>query len=79
VVGLRPFRRPGFRVEAETLGDTLIVHNYGHGGGGITLSWGTSKLAVDLGAQGRSGSAAVIGCGAVGLATARLLQEPVSR
>jgi len=75
VVGLRPFRRPGFRVEAESLGDTLIVHNYGHGGGGITLSWGTSKLAVDLGAQGRSGTAAVIGCGAVGLATARLLQE----
>ena len=74
VVGLRPFRHTGFRVEPETLGDTLVIHNYGHGGGGITLSWGTAKLAVDL-AQDRSGPAAVIGCGAVGLATARLLQE----
>jgi D-amino-acid oxidase len=24
------------------------VHNYGHGGGGMTLSWGTASLAVDL-------------------------------
>ena len=74
VVGLRPFRHTGFRVEAESVGDTLVIHNYGHGGGGITLSWGTAKLAVDL-AQDRAGPAAVIGCGAVGLATARLLQE----
>ena len=62
-------------VRAEKLGDILLVHNYGHGGGGITLSWGTAKLAVDLGAPGRSGAAAVLGSGAVGLATARLAQE----
>ena len=75
VVGLRPYRPSGFVVRAESLGDCLVVHNYGHGGAGITLSWGTAKLAVDLGAQGRSGAAAVLGCGAVGLANARLLQE----
>ena len=75
VVGLRPFRASGFVVRAETLGDTLVVHNYGHGGAGITLSWGTSKLAVDIGAPGHRGSVAVLGCGAVGLANARLLQE----
>jgi len=75
VVGLRPFRPSGFVVRAERLGDTLVVHNYGHGGAGITLSWGTSKLAVDIGAPGYRGSVAVIGCGAVGLANARLLQE----
>lgn len=75
VVGLRPYRPSGFVVRAETVGDTLVVHNYGHGGAGITLSWGTSRLAVDIGAQGRSGRAAVLGCGAVGLANARLLQE----
>jgi D-amino-acid oxidase len=75
VVGLRPFRPSGFVVRAERLGDTLVVHNYGHGGAGITLSWGTSKLAVDLGAQGHRGAVAVLGCGAVGLANARLLQE----
>jgi D-amino-acid oxidase len=51
------------------------VHNYGHGGAGITLSWGTSKLAVDIGAPGHRGPVAVLGCGAVGLANARLLQE----
>jgi D-amino-acid oxidase len=75
VVGLRPYRPSGFVVRAERLGDTLVVHNYGHGGGGITLSWGTSKLAVDIGAPGQRGPVAVLGCGAVGLANGRLLQE----
>ena len=76
IVGFRPFRPDGFRVEAEPCGDKLLVHNYGHGGCGVTLSWGTASLAVDLIAEsGRGGPAAVIGCGAVGLATARLLQE----
>ena len=75
-VGLRPFRPSGFVVSAETLGDKLLVHNYGHGGAGVTLSWGTAELAADLVRQGgRTGSAAVIGCGAVGLATARVLQS----
>jgi D-amino-acid oxidase len=75
VVGLRPFRPSGFRVAKEMVGETAVVHNYGHGGGGITLSWGTSKLAVDLGLPGHVGPVAVLGCGAVGLATARLAQE----
>jgi glycine/D-amino acid oxidase-like deaminating enzyme len=75
VVGLRPFRPSGFRVAKETIGETAVVHNYGHGGGGITLSWGTSKLAADLGLPGHVGPVAVLGCGAVGLATARLAQE----
>ena len=75
IAGLRPFRPSGFVVRSETLGDTVVIHNYGHGGGGITLSWGTAKLAVDLVPPGHRGSVAVIGCGAVGLATARLLQE----
>ena len=75
VAGLRPYRRQGFVVRAETLGETRLVHNYGHGGGGITLSWGTSKLATELGLPGHSGAVAVIGSGAVGLATARLVQE----
>jgi glycine/D-amino acid oxidase-like deaminating enzyme len=48
VVGLRPYRDEGFVVEAERLGDKLLVHNYGHGGAGVTLSWGTSSLAVDI-------------------------------
>jgi len=75
VVGLRPFRPSGFVVRAEKIGDTTVVHNYGHGGGGITLSWGTSELAVDEAWKTGEKRFAVLGCGAVGLATARLLQQ----
>jgi glycine/D-amino acid oxidase-like deaminating enzyme len=75
VAGLRPFRRQGFVVRPEALGEKRLVHNYGHGGGGITLSWGSSKLAIDLGLQGHSGSVAVLGSGVMGLSTARLVQE----
>ena len=48
VVGLRPFRSEGFVVEAERLGQKLLVHNYGHGGAGVTLSWGTASQAADI-------------------------------
>ena len=73
VAGLRPFRSSGFVVRAERLGDKTVVHNYGHGGGGITLSWGTSHLAMELALQTGCRSCAVIGCGAVGLASATLM------
>ena len=75
VAGLRPYRDSGFVVRADRIGETRIVHNYGHGGAGITLSWGTSRLACDLGLAGHTGSVAVIGCGVMGLTTARLVQE----
>ena len=75
VVGLRPFRPSGFVVKAEKLGEKLVIHNYGHGGAGITLSWGTSQLATALLPAEPVSSVAVLGCGAVGLATARLLQD----
>ena len=75
VAGLRPYRPAGFVVRRDTLGDKALVHNYGHGGAGITLSWGSSRLAVDLGLAGHSGSVAVIGSGVMGLTTAKLVQE----
>lgn len=75
VAGLRPYRASGFVVRREQLGDKVLVHNYGHGGAGITLSWGSSRLAADLGLQGHSGPVAVIGAGVMGLSTARLVQE----
>jgi D-amino-acid oxidase len=75
VAGLRPFRASGFVVRAEALGDKRLVHNYGHGGAGITLSWGSSKLATQLGLAGHRGAVAVIGAGVMGLTTARLVQE----
>jgi len=68
-------RPSGFRVEREQVGDTVVVHNYGHGGGGITLSWGTAKLATDLSLKGHTGSVAVLGCGVIGLTTARMAQD----
>lgn len=74
VVGLRPFRAAGFVVRAERLGGKVVVHNYGHGGAGITLSWGSSALAVREAPAGDR-RAAVIGCGVMGLTTARLLQD----
>jgi glycine/D-amino acid oxidase-like deaminating enzyme len=75
IVGLRPFRPSGFVVRAEKLGDKVLVHNYGHGGCGVTLSWGTATLAVDEVLRTGARRVAVLGCGAVGLATARLLQQ----
>ncbi|MER6785654.1 FAD-dependent oxidoreductase [Streptomyces sp. NPDC000658] len=46
-VGLRPVR-PEVRLEAEHRDATLLLHNYGHGGAGLTLSWGCAAEAADL-------------------------------
>lgn len=47
-VGLRP-GRPGVRLEPDLLPDsTPCVHNYGHGGAGVTLSWGCADEVVRL-------------------------------
>ena len=72
---LRPYRPAGFVVRRDQLGDKVLVHNYGHGGAGITLSWGTSQLAASLGLIGHKGPVAVIGAGVMGLTTARLVQQ----
>lgn len=74
-VGLRPFRPSGPRIEAETLDRKTIVHNYGHGGSGWSLSWGTGNIARNLVLATGVKQVAVLGCGTVGIATARLLQE----
>ncbi|MDH3439245.1 MAG: FAD-binding oxidoreductase [Gammaproteobacteria bacterium] len=75
VVGHRPYRAKGFVVRSEKLGDKVVVHNYGHGGSGISLSWGSSALAVreTLGMEHRD--VAVIGSGVMGLTSVRLLQD----
>lgn len=57
------------------MGTKLLVHNYGHGGGGVSLSWGSAHFAALLAFSSPHRSAAVLGAGAVGLATARLLQD----
>jgi glycine/D-amino acid oxidase-like deaminating enzyme len=75
IAGLRPFRPQGFVVRGESLGDHTVVHNYGHGGGGISLCWGSSALAVESATATGQRRFAVIGCGVMGLTTARLLQD----
>jgi glycine/D-amino acid oxidase-like deaminating enzyme len=75
VQGIRPFRPAGFVVRAEALGPKTVIHNYGHGGAGVTLSWGTAHLALELALATPHRRCAVLGCGAVGLATARLFQR----
>jgi len=75
IAGLRPFRPSGFVVRSEKLDHKVVIHNYGHGGAGITLSWGTAQLAVEQAASMEARQVAVIGCGVVGLSTARLLQQ----
>jgi D-amino-acid oxidase len=47
-VGLRPGRRDGVRLEAEQVGSTTVVHNYGHDGTGVSWSWGCAADAVAL-------------------------------
>jgi len=75
IVGHRPFRSNGFRVEREQIDDKVVIHNYGHGGGGLSLGWGSSALAVREAADLVPGEVAVIGSGIMGLCTARLLQD----
>jgi glycine/D-amino acid oxidase-like deaminating enzyme len=71
----RPFREAGPRIESEKLGRKTVVHNYGHGGSGWSLSWGSSQLAVRQAAAGGQREIAVIGCGALGLTSGLLAQR----
>ncbi|KAB8227731.1 FAD-dependent oxidoreductase [Aspergillus alliaceus] len=48
IVGLRPVRQNGTRIEKERIGDTWVVHNYGAGGAGYQSSYGCAQAAVDL-------------------------------
>lgn len=74
-VGLRPHRDSGFMLRAEKLEEKLLVHNYGHGGSGMSLSWGTSYMAAEIASEREQRRAAVIGCGVAGLTSARQLQR----
>jgi glycine/D-amino acid oxidase-like deaminating enzyme len=74
-VGLRPFRPAGFVLRAEKLDRKLLVHNYGHGGSGMSLSWGTASMVAELALEHTERRAAVLGCGVVGLTSARELQR----
>ncbi len=76
-VCLRPFRAVGPRLDVERVGDKVVVHNYGHGGSGWSLSWGSAEVVVHkaLEALGGAREIAVVGCGALGLTAAITAQR----
>ena len=77
--GLRPTRKTGIRLGLDTTvgrdQGKSIIHNYGHGGAGITLSLACSarvtKAVSDLVGRGALPRVAVIGSGVAGLTVAR--------
>lgn len=76
-VCLRPFRAAGPRMDVEHVGNRIVVHNYGHGGSGWSLSWGAADVAVTKAREALQGGrdVAVIGCGALGLTAAITAQR----
>jgi D-amino-acid oxidase len=78
VAGIRPVRATTFRLEPENVGSKFVVHNYGHGGAGITMSWGCAdevRKIVSQQAGAARGPVAVLGGGVMGLTAATLLVE----
>jgi D-amino-acid oxidase len=89
IVGVRPYRRGGVRLElmpapiANAGGQAYLIHNYGHGGAGITLSWGCASVVVDhiaavtllLQQARRKPSVAIMGAGVIGLTVATELRR----
>jgi glycine/D-amino acid oxidase-like deaminating enzyme len=64
-------------MDVERVGDRVVVHNYGHGGSGWSLSWGSADVAVRKVLEATNGSreVAVVGCGALGLTAAITAQR----
>lgn len=76
-VCLRPFRAAGPRFDVEKVGDKTVVMNYGHGGSGWSLSWGSADFAVRKATEALPGQRdiAIIGAGALGLTAALTAQR----
>src|SRR5918912_2168355 len=66
-VGLRPHRDGGFVVKAEKLGAKTIIHNYGHGGAGMSLAWGLGVAVADFARDTGERRVAVLGAGSPGV------------
>ena len=75
----RPFRAQGPRLDVEQIAGKTVVHNYGHGGSGWSLSWGSGEIAVAKAMATGERDIAVIGCGALGMTSALLLQRAGAR
>ncbi len=79
VAGVRPYRTGSYRLDTETASGTFVVHNYGHGGAGITLSWGCAAKVKRIVRRHLAASpvaeAAVLGAGVMGLTAATRLLD----
>jgi len=79
IAGVRPYRNGSYRLEVDAAANKFIVHNYGHGGAGITLSWGCAAKVCDFVrthlAASRDTNVAVLGAGVMGLTAATLLLD----
>ncbi len=74
-VCIRPFRTKGPNLDVEQIGGTMVVHNYGHGGSGWSLSWGSADMAVQKAMSRSPKQIAVIGSGIIGLTSAITAQR----
>ncbi|MBC2669733.1 FAD-binding oxidoreductase [Novosphingobium piscinae] len=72
---IRPLRAAGPNLATEQVGDALVIHNYGHGGSGWSLSWGSAEIAVGKALSTLPSEIAVVGCGIIGLTTAVVAQR----
>ena len=75
----RPFRAEGPRLDVEQIAGKTVIHNYGHGGSGWSLSWGSADIAAQKALATGTRDIAVIGCGALGMTTALTLQRAGAR
>ena len=82
VAGIRPYRRHSFRLERERIPsqpNKFLVHSYGHGGAGISLSWGVASKVRDMVKTHMETTSdrdlAVLGSGVIGMTAARLLVD----
>jgi len=72
---IRPLRAAGPNLGTEMVRDRLVIHNYGHGGSGWSLSWGSAEIAVGKALSVLPQSIAVVGCGIIGLTSAIVAQR----
>jgi glycine/D-amino acid oxidase-like deaminating enzyme len=92
VAGIRPHRKGGVRLSLEppfetASGPKFLIHNYGHSGAGITLSFGCASKVREhvetalthLRGIRRRPAVAVLGCGVAGLTVAHELRRRWSR
>ena len=72
IAGIRPYRRGSVRIETDRIHDRVLIHNYGHGGAGITLAPGSALEVVELLAiaEPNANEVAVLGSGVNGLTVA---------